>query len=108
MGKITDVEVAKKLISIESSANSRGIDFNISFRKMKQLLERDTCFYTGKRFEPTGDFARSIDRIDNDLGYIDSNVCACTIDINRKKKDLTSQEIVLIFKKIIKHVPSHK
>lgn len=98
--KVSDLEVAKKLISISSSAGDRGIEFDLSFKKMKQLMEQQKCFYTGVVFEDKGVFARSIDRVDNDRGYVDDNVVACTIFINGKKKDLTVEEIRTFFRKV--------
>jgi hypothetical protein len=44
----------------------------------------------------------SIDRIDNKIGYVDGNVVACTVEINRKKTDITIEEIEMIYKAIKK------
>jgi len=101
-GQLTDLEVAKKMLNLKQSADSRNIKFDLSFATLKELMEQKKCFYTGRVLESKGDFALSIDRIDNKLGYIEGNVVACTVDINRKKTDITIDEIELIYKAIQK------
>ena len=100
MQKIKDKTVARKLTQYEHSANSRGLDFDISFKKMRQLLEQETCYYTGRKFEETGIYAKSIDRIDPNHGYVDANIIACVVDINRKKANLTPEEIIMLSDKL--------
>ena len=80
--QIPDVEVAKKLVNIHSSAQSRNLDFDLTFEYVKKLLEYSTCFYTNVTFTEDGPNARSFDRVDNDRGYVIGNVVACTTDIN--------------------------
>ena len=95
-----DVEVAKKLVNIHSSAQSRSLEFNLTFEYVKKLLEYNTCYYTNVIFTEDGGSARSFDRVDNDKGYVIGNVVACTIDINGKKNNLTLDEIVCLYKKL--------
>jgi len=97
---ISDVEVAKKLVNIHSSAQSRNLEFNITFEYVKKLLEYTTCFYTNVQFTDDGPHARSFDRVDNDKGYVIGNVVACTVDINGKKNNLTIEEIICLHKKL--------
>jgi hypothetical protein len=97
---ISDVEVAKKLVNIHSSAQSRSLEFNLTFEYVKKLLEYTTCYYTNVQFTEDGIYARSFDRVDNDKGYVIGNVVACTIDINGKKNNLTLDEIVCLYKKL--------
>jgi hypothetical protein len=97
---ISDVEVAKKLVNIHSSAQSRNLEFNLTFEYVKKLLEYNTCYYTNVQFTEEGGSARSFDRVDNDKGYVIGNVVACTIDINGKKNNLTLDEIVCLYKKL--------
>ena len=97
---ISDVEVAKKLVNIHSSAQSRNLEFNLTFEYVKKLLEYNTCYYTNVIFTEDGGSARSFDRVDNDKGYVVGNVVACTIDINGKKNNLSIDEIVCLYKKL--------
>jgi hypothetical protein len=96
--KITDVEVAQKMIQLRQSSISRSLDFNLSFRTVKFLLTQKKCYYTGIVFEDSGDNARSIDRVDSTKGYIEVNVVACTVGINSKKNNITITEIEQIYK----------
>jgi hypothetical protein len=97
---ISDVEVAKKLVNIHSSAQSRSLEFNLTFECVRKLLEYTTCFYTNVTFTEEGSNARSFDRVDNERGYVVGNVVACTVDINGKKNNLSIDEIVCLYKKL--------
>ncbi len=97
---ISDVEVAKKLVNIHSSAQSRNLEFNLTFECVKKLLEYTTCYYTNVPFTEDGPNARSFDRVDNEKGYVVGNVVACTVDINGKKNNLSIEEIVYLYKKL--------
>lgn len=98
--QIPDLEVARKLVNIHSSAQSRGLEFDLSFEYVKKLLEFTHCYYTGVAFTEDGPGARSFDRVDNDRGYIIGNVVACTTDINGKKNNLSLAEIMSLSKKL--------
>lgn len=98
--QISDVEVAKKLVNIHSSAQSRNLEFNLTFEYVKKLLEYTTCYYTNVEFTEDGPLARSFDRVDNEKGYVIGNVVACTVDINGKKNNLSIDEIVCLYKKL--------
>ena len=99
----SDVEVAKKLLNIYQSAADRKLEFNLSFESVKTLLKFQTCYYTGRKFDNDGPYARSIDRIDSSKGYIEGNVVSCTVDINGKKSNLSDDEIELLYTKIVLH-----
>ena len=105
--KLTDYQIAKKLVQLKQSADSRGIPFELSFRTVKRLLNAEKCYYTGKPFG-TGVNARSIDRVDSTKGYIEGNVVTCTIDINQKKANLTLEEIFCFARKIQAHQKRNK
>jgi hypothetical protein len=97
---LSDVEVAKKLVNIHSSAQNRSLEFNLTFECVKKLLEYTTCYYTNVQFTEDGPSARSFDRVDNEKGYVVGNVVACTVDINGKKNNLSIEEIVCLYKKL--------
>ena len=96
---ITDYLAAKKLCSIYSSANSRGIPCSITLRKVKVLLNTNKCYYTGVIFDDTVNI-RSIDRVDNTKGYTDKNTVVSSVNFNRKKANLTVEEIICLYKKV--------
>jgi hypothetical protein len=104
MSVVSDLEVARKLSSIAKSAESRGIHFDMSFRRVKQLLNTKKCFISGVELNriPNDKRQLTFDRLDNDLGYIDSNVVACSLHMNQLKSAITVNEIVLLYNAINK------
>tara|TARA_R100000656_G_scaffold124946_1_gene104528 strand:+ start:1558 stop:1878 length:321 start_codon:yes stop_codon:yes gene_type:complete len=97
---MTDIEIAKRLVRTEHSASSRGKEFNMTFKKMKALLSTKTCYITGVELQTEDEKADNyltLERLDNEQGYIDSNVVACSSYINKKKGDLTVQEVKDIY-----------
>lgn len=98
-----DLIVAKKLLQLKQSADSRNIEFDLSFVTIKKLLNAKRCYYTGEPFEENGDNSRSIDRVDPNRGYVEGNVVACTVNINQKKANLTCEEIHQISRKLKEH-----
>lgn len=99
----TDIVIARKLLNLAQSAKERELEFNLSFRTVKRLLNQKNCYYTGVPFETEGSKVRTIDRVDAAKGYIEGNVVACTQEINFKKSNLSIQEIDMLFLKIKKH-----
>lgn len=99
--EVTDLEVARKMIKIHQSAQDRKLDFDLSFESVKKLLQYQTCYYTGKKFEDEGLMSRSFDRIDSTKGYVEGNVVACTVDINGKKSNLSLDEIECLYVKLV-------
>jgi hypothetical protein len=112
--QMRDIEIAQKLVNKKNNAFTRGIHFELSFKRMKQLCAQKRCFYTntpfvgiapsktGKPPGPVHPHAMTIDRVDNDLGYIDSNVVACTYEFNSLKRDMPIGMIKKMFKGILK------
>jgi hypothetical protein len=97
----TDLYVAKKMVLIHQSATARDIEFDMSFKEVKKLLTRKTCYFepdvvlSSERDAPD---QRTLDRLDNDKGYVDGNVVACSKRINAAKADLTISDIKVIHK----------
>jgi len=88
-------------------ANRRGIEWAISKRYFKNLTSSN-CSYCGdppslnfqaKRYNG-GYLCNGIDRIDNNLGYIESNVVPCCTVCNMMKKKLTHNEFISKIKQI--------
>lgn len=101
ISNIKDIEVAKKMLKINQSANDRNLEYDLSFLTVKRLMSYKKCYYTGKEFKEDGLFARSFDRVDSSKGYIEGNVVACTVDINQKKTNLSVEEITILYNKLV-------
>lgn len=104
MDKISDIEVAKKLVSIKSSADNRGIHFDMSLKRVRQLLNTRKCFITGQPLNKIqgDDNQLTFDRLDNTKGYTDDNVIACSLRMNRIKDSLTIEDITMLYMAIVK------
>ena len=101
---LSDIEIARKMINILQSASDRKLKFDLSFNTVKELMSVEKCYYTDVPFEEEGVFSRSFDRIDSNLGYVEGNVVACTVDFNGKKSNLSLEEIEILYEKIVKPV----
>lgn len=101
MSRLKDVDIALRLVRTKQSAESRGIEFDLSFKRLKQVLNSKKCYFTGVDLEY--DNAESpnyltLDRIDASKGYTDKNVVACAREFNFRKGSVTAEDIVLMYK----------
>jgi hypothetical protein len=103
--ELNDVQVASKLLYIHRSAKKRDIEFDLSFAKTKRLMKTKKCYFTGVElnFIPDDDNQISFDRVDNEKGYTDDNLVACSRAFNSKKNDLTVEDIKNLYNGLKKH-----
>lgn len=106
MEKASDLEVARKMVAIKTSADSRGIEFDMSLRRVRQLLNTRKCFISGAALNRNQNDPNQLtfDRLDNSKGYTDDNVVACSLRLNRLKDSLTIEDITMLFMAIQKKV----
>ena len=95
-----DIAVATRYLRMSKKAKDRGIDFQLSFSCLKRLLNTKRCYFTKEELchDDGAPNQLTIDRVDNDLPYMDSNVVACSARINSLKGKLTVSDISSIFK----------
>ena len=91
------VYVARRLKQKYDEAKRRGLEFNLTFTTMKNLLRAKRCYYTGvaltrpeKQTEgsprpPLRPTDLTIDRVDSSKGYVIGNVVACCNSANNVK-----------------------
>lgn len=84
--------------NIKNSAERRGKDFNLTVADVKRLYKRKTCYYSGRAFGV--DCERSMERIDNDKGYIKGNVVLVDKKLNALKANLSNADIIKMADKI--------
>lgn len=98
--QLSDLHVAKKLLQISESAKSRNLDFDLSLRTVKRLLNTKKCFYSGVELDNTtnSNFQLTFDRVDNNKGYVEGNLVACSKEFNEKKTNLSVVDIKLLYK----------
>lgn len=93
--------VIAKWQSLRDSADKRGKEFDLSLMTVANLLKSKKCHYTGRPisfFRQEGCETASVDRVDNDKGYITGNVVACSQRVNVAKNDLSIAELKRIIK----------
>jgi len=98
--KVTDLEVAQRLVRTNTSANSRNIEFSLSFKKLKSLLSTKRCYFTNNLLDFDNSEHpnyHSLDRLDSSKGYTDDNVVACGRLFNMRKSNLSPEEITLMY-----------
>ena len=106
--KISDIEIASKLLNLRNSASTRNIEFDLTFNKVKQIMNTKRCYFTGVKLiqgnkDNLNDYnVLSFDRIDNSIGYIDSNVVACSQGFNKIKGNLSVIQIKQLYAGLLK------
>jgi repressor of nif and glnA expression len=90
-----DLYVAKKMAAKAQNARDRGIEFNLTFAGMRNLLKAKRCFYTGLPMTKPGSAKQiatdlTIDRVDASKGYVTGNVVACCYAANQLKSQVES------------------
>lgn len=102
-----ELRVARKYKNLYNSASRRNIEFTLTLTDVRQLLKQKYCHFTGVPLlipegvaENTPEFQNtlSIDRLDNEQGYVRGNVVACTYFINRLKGNMTLEQIQQLYR----------
>ena len=89
-------------------AIKRGYDFLISLELFTSLI-RSNCHYCGSlpmnSFEYDRDFLyNGVDRVDNDLGYVDGNVVTCCKWCNQAKSTMSYAQFVDYISRVYNHL----
>jgi len=95
--------VAKKYLWLIDSASKRNLEFSISIEELSNVLRDHICYYTkatlvsfphekGENNNHLPDNYLTIDRKDNDAGYIPGNVVSCSKEINELKNQMSEQD----------------
>lgn len=103
MVELNDLSIARRLINTKTSADKRGLEFNLSFQKLKRILTTKRCFFTGvllDREDAESENYLTLDRLDASKGYTDDNVVACAKSFNFRKGNITVSDIELMYKKL--------
>lgn len=104
---LQDTEIARLYLNKYKRAVAAGYDFDLSFTSYKNMMRAKHCYYTGIGLtQPrSGNYAprttdRTIDRIDNTIGYVKGNVVACSHAANQFKSTFESGQSVFQIKHI--------
>lgn len=100
-----DNMAARKRIygNYKRDALDRGLEFSLTFEEFDKLIRSD-CYYCGIQPNQSykGLLKNGVDRVDNSLGYILSNVVPCCKNCNFSKRDLGLEEFMLWVERIYK------
>lgn len=107
---IKDVAIGKILLGYKKSATERNIKFELNDQEFVDLILREQCFYceskSGKNIftscnKPTRSFEYfGIDRVNNNIGYCNSNTVTSCRQCNFSKNNFSSEKIINICSKI--------
>lgn len=78
----------------KKGADAGELEFTLTEEDVDRLLHSGVCTKTGIAFEAAGDFAVSIDRVDNSRGYTTDNVQAVCWIYNRAKGANTDMAVL--------------
>jgi len=94
-------------------AKRRELEFAVSLDTVKNLIFKN-CFYCGsepnsfrksqrilKPNQPAPLVYNGIDRINNNVGYTDTNVVSCCIICNRAKREMSYEDFLLWLNRIV-------
>ena len=104
----------KCLAATKTSAKKRGLDFNLDEQWFNTRLKRGICELTGLPIRTnagssTGGrdfYSPSIDRIDNSIGYVPSNVRMVAWGVNLSKNKYSDRDLsALSLSIVLSHLP---
>ena len=81
----------------KSDAKRRGHNWDLTKKKFVELWENN-CYYCNDAH------TFGIDRIDNNIGYYDSNVVSCCSTCNYAKGTMSTDAFLLMIEKIYKNI----
>lgn len=109
--KLEDGAIRKLFSTYKHGAKERGYTFEISLDVFKNLTEKN-CIYCGMEpslIQKTERDERSIkyngiDRLDNSIGYIESNCVTCCNTCNLAKRAMSVEQFKIWIERVYHHV----
>lgn len=92
----------KLLISARSRASNQKMDFNL---KKEDIYVPDVCPILKTPFKMNTYYTASIDRVDNEKGYVKGNVQVLSHKANAMKNSATNKELWMFAEWIINNIP---
>jgi hypothetical protein len=82
-----------KYRTYRAGAKQRGFTFDVTLEDFKRMVS-GTCVYCGES-------ATGIDRVDNNLGYVEGNMASCCFTCNKMKGTMSKETFLGRCKKIL-------
>jgi len=102
-------------VAIKAAAKDKGLDFNVSDAWVKKRLNRGICEATGLPIRTKAGstkgvrdfYSPSVDRIDNNIGYIESNIRMVAWGHNLSKNKFSEREVnALALSVVLSNIPT--
>ena len=95
MAKPLEIVVATRLVNTYASASRRGKDFGLTMKYLANIAQQEVCAYSGESFrEGVNDDMMTLERFDNDKGYLPGNVIPVKKKYNSLRGNLSLEELV--------------
>jgi hypothetical protein len=117
IGKLPEGEACFNAVyeTYKQNAKARNIVFNLNKNLFYDLTQKP-CYYCGKSFSNKKDIKTSngsfsyngIDRINSNIGYIESNCVPCCCQCNRSKSDYSIDEFYEWIKKVYNYMKNEQ
>lgn len=103
MSKINKMP-SRRFANMKKSAKRRGLEIEITLDDWKNMMEEAEyeCTYCGDDVKESS--GGSLDRVDNEVGYVKENVEVCCGNCNHMKRHLGVEEFIMHVKKIVEKV----
>lgn len=91
---MNSVELAQNYVAKATNAKKRNKEFTLSLISYANIKNQKFCAYSGIKFNDSTNIM-SLERINNDVGYVDGNVIPVLYTLNNVRGDLDLQSIKL-------------
>lgn len=91
---MNSVELAQNYVAKATNAKKRNKEFTLSLISYANIKNQKFCAYSGIEFNDSTNIM-SLERINNDVGYVDGNVIPVLYTLNNIRGDLDLQNIKL-------------
>ncbi|AFU63968.1 Srd anti-sigma factor [Salmonella phage STML-198] len=90
-----EIVIAQRLVHTYKSASSRSKEFNLSLKYLMNIMEQDTCAYSGEKFKKElGPDQMTLERFDNNKGYVEGNVIPVKMKYNKLRANFEIDDLI--------------
>lgn len=95
MTKPLEIVVATRLVNTYASATKRQKDFGLTMSYLANIAQQKVCAYSGEPFcEGVNDDMMTLERFDNDKGYVPGNVIPVKKKYNSARGNFSLEELI--------------
>lgn len=95
MAKPLEIVVATRLVNTYASATKRQKDFSLTMSYLYNIAQQKLCAYSGEPFrEGVNDDMMTLERFDNDKGYVPGNVIPVKKKYNSARGNFSLEELI--------------